>query len=93
LAACAYTCGGGTKTIRTVDEHPRFRKKKQGDEIYAEMSGGGGNSLGVPWILEPRSPIRVPLYHACPIQHSLHENQTGQGHTTPRTRMKMKRSE
>jgi len=68
-------------------------KKKGGDEIDAEMSGGGGNLLGVPWILEPRSPIRVPLYHACPIQHSLHKTQTGQGHTTPRTRMKRGASE
>jgi hypothetical protein len=49
------------------------------------MFGGGGNLLGVPWILEPGGPVRVPLDHTCPIQHSLQENESVQRQATPRT--------
>ena len=43
---------------------------------------GSGDSLGVPWILEPGGPVGVPLNDTCPIQDGLHENQTGQRQTT-----------
>ena len=71
---CAYM--RRDKRVRTQDENPKSRRR-EGNEIGAEMLRGGKDLLGVPWILEPGGPVRVPLYHTCPIQHSLHDNQTG----------------
>lgn len=48
------------------------------------MFPDGSNLLGVPGILEPRGPVRVPLYNTRPIQHSLYEDRTVQRHETPR---------
>ena len=54
--------------------------KRGGNEIGTELERGAQesgerDSLGVPWILEPGGPVRVPLYHTRPIQHGLRECQ------------------
>jgi hypothetical protein len=51
------------------------------------------DSLCVPWILEPGSPVRVPLHHACPVQHSLHEHFQHYETETPRVKQCRRESE
>ena len=86
-------CMRWSKIVRTVDEHPKFREKED-DEIYAERERDAHvrHSLGVPWILEPGSPVSVPLNDTRPIQYGLDENQTGRCQTTPRTRWRDRES-
>jgi len=87
-------CMRRSEIIRTVDEHPKFRERED-DEICVERERDAHvrNSLGVPWILEPGSPVGVPLNNTCPIEHRLHENQTGRCQTAPGTGWRHRGSE
>ena len=64
----------------TKDECPRSPAKKGEAMRDTRMSQGKKNSPGVPWILEPGDPVRVPLHYTRPIQHGLYEPFSGYEH-------------